>query len=231
MERKRVALSEVVEYMGKKYRAERELKQSCWGCDLYKEGERLCGDRSWDCPCGSHLIFKKIKEVKETPRHRIELGVVKVEGDNVTFRIVEQTHRLNEFSQQGSVFRAFNGFSIGSSAYPAWGAAVSDMLWVRGDEIDKDNTELHCSVAKFAIVCEAITEYNASNGKGYEKPWPRRDDRYFFVSERGKVDSTCFGEREFDYNLKEIGNFFRTSQEAEAAADKVRALLKELAAK
>lgn len=213
-----------IEFNGKKYRAESEAKSgSCRGCAF---------EDAPSCPiqegCSTNSVI--LKEVKETPRH-LELGVVKVEGDNVTFRIVEQTHRLNKFSQQGKVFRAFNGFSIGSSAYPAWGIDASDMLWVRGDESDKDNTELHCSVAKFAIVYEAITEYNATGGKGYEKPWPQWDDRYFFVSERGKVDSTCFEEREFDYNLKEIGNFFRTSQEAEAAADKIKALLKELAAK
>lgn len=194
MEQKILKVGDVIEFNGKKYRAE--------------------------------------SEVKETPRRHIELGVVKVEGIEVTFRIVEQTHRLNEFSQQGNVFRAFNGFSIGSSAYPAWGVEVSDMLWVRGDESDKDNTELHCSVAKFAIVCEAIAEYNASNGKGYEKPWPQKGDRYFYVASYGVVEGGEFCDGSlFDNGCKAYGNIFRTEEEAVAAADKIKALLKELAAK
>lgn len=213
-----------IEFNGKKYRAESEAKSgSCIGCAF---------EDAPSCPiqegCSTNSVI--LKDVKETPRH-LELGVVKVEGDNVTFRIVEQTHRLNKFSQQGKVFRAFNGFSIGSSAYPAWGAAVSDMLWVRGDESDKDNTELHCSVAKFAIVCEAIAEYNASNGKGYEKPWPKNGDMYFYVYSNGIVETARFDEVEFDISHKNCGNFFRTEEEAVAAADKIKALLKELAAK
>ena len=213
-----------IEFNGKKYRAESEAKSgSCIGCAF---------EDAPSCPiqegCSTNSVI--LKDVKETPRH-LELGVVKAEGDNVTFRIVEQTHRLNKFSQQGKVFRAFNGFSIGSSAYPAWGAAVSDMLWVRGDESDKDNTELHCSVAKFVIVCEAIAEYNASNGKGYEKPWPQTGDRYFFISGDITPGNLIFTDCAFDHNCQTCCNIFRTYEEAVAAADKVRMLLKELAAK
>ncbi|WP_288594188.1 hypothetical protein [uncultured Victivallis sp.] len=176
--------------------------------------------------------YRAESEVKETPRRHLELGVVKVEGDKVTFRIVEQTHRCGDFSQQidPNIFKASNGVELRSISVPEWEGDGS-RLFCCGNFCDSDNNKLTCTVTKFARVYEAITEYNATNGNGYEKPWPQWDDRYFFVSERGKVDSTCFEEREFDYNLKEIGNFFRTSQEAEAAADKIKALLKELAAK
>lgn len=46
---------------------------------------------------------KKEKEMEkdtatEEPSRHIELGVVKVEGDNVTFKIIEQTHKRKEKS-------------------------------------------------------------------------------------------------------------------------------------
>ena len=194
MEQKILKVGDVIEFNGKKYRAE--------------------------------------SEVKETPRRHLELGVVKVEGDKVTFKIIEQTHQEKEFSQQSDHhhFKASNGTELASGAFPAWKDG-NHSLYCRGCACEEDDKELTCTAAEFAKISEAVSEYNITDGKGYKKLWPQWDDRYFFVSERGKVDSTCFEEREFDYNLKEIGNFFRTSQEAEAAADKVRALLKELAAK
>lgn len=225
MEQKILKVGDVIEFNGKKYRVESELpKRGCRGC--------VFGDAP-SCPiqedCNTNSVI--LKEVKETPRH-LELGVVKVEGDNVTFKIIEQTHQGKKFCQQidHSIFKASNEIKLGSRNIPEW-IGDNSLLFCRGFFSNKDNIEIVCTTSEFARISEAVSEYNTTNGKGYEKPWPQWDDRYFFVSERGKVDSTCFEEREFDYNLKEIGNFFRTSQEAEAAADKVKTLLKELAAK
>lgn len=227
MEQKVLEVGDVIEFDGKKYRAESEAQSgSCRGCAF--DDATSCPIKSEDCSAAS-LIFK---EVKETPRRHIELGVVKVEGDNVTFKIIEQTHRGGEFTQRGplGIFKASNGLGLASRRHPEW-KDDNHLLYCRGRACEKDDKELTCTASEFAKISEAVTEYNATDGKGYKKPWPQWDDRYFFVSERGTVDSTCFEEREFDYNLKEIGNFFRTSQEAEVASEKVRALLKELAAK
>ena len=229
MERKRVALGEVVEYKGKKYRAERELKHSCWGCDLYNEGDRLCGDRSWSCSYLERFIFK---EVKETPRRHIELGVVKVEGDNVTFKIIEQTHWEKEFSQQSDHhhFKASNGLGLGSRVFPGW-KDDNHLLYCRGRACEKDDKELNCTVVDFAKISEAVTEYNATDGKGYEKPWPRAGDQYFYIAPHCRIERVESIDDTFDTGCKACGNIFRTKKEAEAAADKIKALLKELAAK
>lgn len=228
MAQREVQIGDEIEFMGKKYRAESEEKtNSCVGCAFYGLSPCPVDENciNGNCITGS-LIFK---EVKETPRH-LELGVVKVEGDNVTFKIIEQTHRGGEFTQRGSfgIFKASNGLGLASRCHPEW-EDDNHLLYCRGRACEKDDKELNCTVVDFARISEAVNEYNITDGKGYEKPWPQWDDRYFFVSERGKVDSNCFEEREFDYNLKEIGNFFRTEDEAEAAAEKIKALFKKMA--
>lgn len=214
---------DVIEVEGKRYKAVPEVRvETCKYC-AFQDVQR-CPAKSSNCITGGFIL----KEVKEPPRH-IELGVVRNEGNWVIFEIVEQTHRGNEFCQQtvSDTFKASNGFELASISSPAWGG--NDKLYCRGICSNKDSIDIICSTSEFARISEAINEYNTTNGKGYEKPWPQWDDRYYFVSECGKVDSTCFDESEFDYNLKEIGNFFRTEEEAEAAADKIKALLKELA--
>ncbi|WP_419642725.1 hypothetical protein [Victivallis vadensis] len=193
MEQKILKVGDVIEFNGKKYRAE--------------------------------------SEVKETPRRHIELGVVKVEGIEVTFRIVEQTHRCGDFSQQSGhqYFKASNGTELASRAFPEWKGNYP--LSCRGCVCGEDDKELTCTAAEFALISEAVSEYNATDGKGYEKPWPQTGDRYFFISGDITPGNLIFTDCAFDHNCQTCCNIFRTYEEAVAAADKVRMLLKELAAK
>lgn len=216
-------VGDVIEFNGKRYRAEsKPASRDCGGC--------VFGDAR-SCPiqedCGTNNVI--LKEVKENPRH-IELGVVKVEGDNVTFRIVEQTHRGKNFSQQicKNIFKASNGIELGSIGGPAWKDDKS-RLFCRGNICDNDNSEITCTVTEFAKISEAITEYNAADGKGYEKPWPITCDSYYYVNENCTVGCNTFNACDYDCELQKIGNCFRTSEEAVAAAEKVKALFKELA--
>ena len=41
----------------------------------------------------------------ENQKRHLELAVVKVDGDQVTFRIAEQTHREDEFCENGERFK------------------------------------------------------------------------------------------------------------------------------
>lgn len=193
MEQKILKVGDVIEFNGKKYRAE--------------------------------------SEVKETPRRHIELGVVKVEGIEVTFRIVEQTHRCGDFSQQSGhqYFKASNGTELASRAFPEWKGNYP--LSCRGCVCGEDDKELTCTAAEFALISEAVSEYNATDGKGYEKPWPQTGDDYFYILENGALCSRIFYGDKYDHAMQDYGNFFRTEEEARAALGKVRALLKELAAK
>ena len=226
MAQRELQIGDKIEFMGKKYRAESEEKtNSCVGCAFY--GPSPC-PVDGNCITGS-LIFK---EVKDVPRH-IELGVVKVEGDRVTFKIVEQTHRGKKFSQQTftDTFKASNGIKLGIRNFPEW-SSDSSQLFCRGYSSDKDNIEIVCTTSEFAKISEAVTEYNNTDGKGYEKPWPQNGDGYFYVDSCGVAKYATFENGvEFDARHKACGNFFRTKEDAMAAAEKVKALFKELAAK
>lgn len=168
---------------------------------------------------------------KETPRRHIELGVVRDEGNWVMFKIVEQTHRGNEFCQQTApdTFKASNGIELASVSSPAWGGA--NRLYCCGFLSNKDSIEIVCTTSEFARISEAVNEYNITDGKGYEKPWPQTGDRYFFISGDITPGNLIFTDCAFDHNCQTCCNIFRTYEEAVAAADKVRMLLKELAAK
>lgn len=217
---------DVIEFNGKKYRAESEVeKGTCIGCDLFNAGEITCG---YGVPRCIHFIFK---EVKDAPR-RLELGVVKVEGDNVTFRIVTQTHRRVDFSQQiePDIFKSSNGVELRSVGMPEWDSDDS-MLFCCGARYDSDNDKIICAASEFARISEAVTEYNSTDGKGYEKPWPQNGDGYFCIASCGRIEYAEFTDDPFDADCWNFGNFFRTEEEAEAAAEKIKALLKELAAK
>ena len=164
----------------------------------------------------------------ESPKRHIELAVVKVEGDKVTFRIVEQTHRCDEFSRQdnSSVFKSANGFQLKSCADPEWAGKTSTLL-CRGFERNDDNFEIVCSAIEFAQICEAVAEYNATDGRGYEKPWPQEGARYFYVTEAGEVDFHVFYVgASHGHNMQAFGNFFRTEAEAKAALERVKQAMK-----
>lgn len=163
----------------------------------------------------------------EPSKRHIELSVVGVEGDKVTFRIVEQTHRCDEFSRQdnSSVFKAANGFQLKSCADPEWAGKTSTLL-CRGFERNDDNFEIVCSAIEFAQICEAVAEYNATDGRGYEKPWPSVGDKYFCIAAEGKLDRLTFDRSEIDRKIQDFGNFFRTKEEAEAALERVKQALK-----
>ena len=224
MEQKILKVGDEIEFKGKKYRAESEAtNRGCRGCVF---GDAPACPIQEDCNTNSVIL----KEVKETPRH-IELGVVRNEGNWVIFKIVEQTHRGNEFCQQTApdTFKASNGIELASVSSPAWGGA--NRLYCCGFLSNKDSIEIVCTTAEFAKISEAVTEYNPTDGKGYEKPWPQTGDDYFYILENGALCSRIFYGDKYDHAMQDYGNFFRTEEEARAAMEKVRMLLKELAAK
>lgn len=163
----------------------------------------------------------------EPPKRHIEIAVVKVEGDNVTFRIVEQTHRRNDFSQQAMSrkFNSSNGIALSSFDQPCWDAAFAT-LFCRGADKEKDMREITCTAVEFSRICEAISEYNSTDGRGYEKPWPSVGDKYFCIAPGGWVDRITFDMDGFDRKMQDFGNFFRTKEEAEAALERVKQALK-----
>ena len=157
----------------------------------------------------------------------IELAVVKVEDNKVIFKITKQTHKDNEFCQQinSNEFFASNGYKLVSYAMPAFNL-YSHELFCQGEFTEHNNNEIDCNLEDFAKICEATTEYNITDGKGYEKHWPKLNDKYYIVSNCGEVLQYNFDGCNIDLELKNIGNFYRTFEKASKVAEKVKLLFK-----
>ena len=163
------------------------------------------------------------KEMSENKRH-IELAVVKVDGDQVTFKISEQTHRCDDFAPKGCKFKSHSGYRLISESCPHADACM-DGLFVRGWLRQMDDAEVTANVETFARIMEAITEYNETNG--YEKPWPQYADKYYYVGDNGEVIlSACGIYPTSDKKRILFGNTFRTREDAEAALERVKKALK-----
>jgi hypothetical protein len=67
--------------------------------------------------------------------------------------------------------------------------------------------------------------------KDYEKIWPKKGDKYWFITAYGNIVWDQYYNALEDEELKEIGNFFKTEEEAEETLEYFKVLheLKELA--
>ena len=162
-------------------------------------------------------------------RRHIEIAVDAVEGENVRFHIVEQTHRESEFSlnNEGLLtirFQGKNGVKLASYFFPQYREEDS-VMFVRGADKEKDDLPIEVTFEQFARIMETITEYNLTNGHGYEKPWPKKGDFYYSVEADGIIRKTLFVDENFDNNRRKFGNFFRTREAAEAALERVKKAL------
>lgn len=156
----------------------------------------------------------------------IKLSVVKVNDNEVTFKIAKQTHIEHEFCRQINTnkFIASNGYTLASYDLPAFDSELH-VLFCQGKLVDSDDDEIDCNFEDFAKICEAITEYNTTNGKGY-RIWPQIGDKYYFISSYAEVLSYNFDECTIDLELENTGNFYRTFDEASKVAEKIKLLFK-----
>lgn len=160
-------------------------------------------------------------------RH-LELKIVSVENDEVTFKIEEQTHRLKDFSKQFNprMFTASNGIMIRSCREPDFQLSI---LYVRGMVDAEDDAEITVSQETFFKICEAVEEYNKTDGKGYcEKKWPQVGDQYFYIDSFFDVKSRNYAASYDDRCKKEVGNFFCSGERAQIAAEFVKKFLKKV---
>ena len=162
--------------------------------------------------------------MSENQRH-IELAVVKVEGDQVTFRIAEQTHRGESFTFNGCVFRSSSGYTMVSQDCLEF-KKYTCTLFVRGMNSGADNYQITVPMSHFAKIMEAVNEYNETDEKGHKYTWPKYGDKYFCIDSSGKIDVFSYDSSLFDKNRSEFGNFFRTREEAEAALERVKKAFK-----
>lgn len=201
-------------------------ERSCAELDMAVFGDR--GPRWYWAPTTDYApASDESPKPVEPPKRHIELAVVKVEGDKVTFKIADQTHRNDEFSQQvnSDEFKSSNGLCLLSHSVPEW-FPLASALYCRGKGKAQDLCEITCTTIEFAKICEAVAEYNATDGKGREPRWPQEGDKYFCIAVDGKLDRLTFDRSEVDRKIQDFGNFFRTKEEAEAALERVKQALK-----
>lgn len=182
-----------------------------------------CAFRLWNtCPvksnCDSNAVVFAIPP-------KIEIGnvIVNQNADKVSFQIVKQSHRGDNFME----FRASNGILLKSQRFPAWDAK-KNVLNVLGDEEsnDKDDLRISCSAADFALIAEAISDYNNSGEQ--ISSFPRYNDVYYYITESAQVASAVYSGSVEDQVRKDAGNLFKEDEEAQKAADQFAKILKPL---
>lgn len=174
------------------------------------------------------IDYSKIDLRKVYMRRHLELAVVSVENDIVKFKVADQFYFGDEFSQQEikSEFKAKNGAIIRLEGKLEWDEYGDILIIRRFWNLGNVNETTKCNVHHFADIMQAISEYNETDGKGYEKPWPQDGDKYFCIQSTGYVTSTDYDNHPIDNDRREFGNFFRTREEAEAALERVKKALR-----
>ena len=175
------------------------------------------------------IDYSKIELQKIYMKRHLELADVCVKNNIVKFRVADQFYFGDEFSAQlyKHEFTAKNGLIIRLGEKLEWDEFNEILSLRRFLNINTFEETIECNVHHFADIMEAINEYNETNGKGYEKPWPQNGDWYFYVASDGEVGHFKYDPEKYTHRrMEEIGNLFRTREEAEAALERVKKALK-----
>lgn len=167
------------------------------------------------------------KETSKMERY-LELHVIQVYANDVSFKINRQYHRGTDFCAAGRKFEASNGVLLASESVPGFFVGGDKPVFtVCGDILECDDTKLTVTHKQFALIMQAINEYNETNGAGYEKPWPQSGDEFYHVEADGSVKKDTF-KSIYDYykSMCKIGNCFKTEKEAKEMAEKFKSMLK-----
>ena len=177
------------------------------------------------------MDYSKINMEKVYMKRHLELAVVAIENNIVTFKVADQFYFGDEFSKQKlkREFEAKNGVIIQLGDKLTWDGYYEILTLNKFKSVSRREETAQCNVHNFSDIMEAINEYNETNGKGkgYEKPWPQKGDEYFYITSLFEVASGKYGDMPtFDKNLFDAGNCIRTREEAEAALERVKKALK-----
>lgn len=174
------------------------------------------------------IDYSKICTAKVYTKRHIELAVVAIVNDIVTFKVADQFYFGDEFSKQVNKheFTAKNGFTIRLGEKLEWDESNEILSLRRFRNINTFEETIECNVHKIADILAAINEYNETNGNGYETPWPLDGDKYYFIDSDSAIFEWNYTHDCTDEMRSSFGNFFRTREEAEAARERVRKALK-----
>ena len=179
----------------------------------------------------SKLVAKKeepMKKEEAVVKCQIKLGPPHQEDDVVYFCILEQSRRGAEFSSRGNIFVASTGYRLQSASCPCNSRGA--LCWVRGDSICSDYDIIRMPKAEYDKLVVAVEEYNATNGCGYPgkaEEFPKENETFYWVPGDGEVMSTEYSSSfSGDCIRKNIGNCFKTKEDASYAKDEIAATLK-----
>ena len=124
----------------------------------------------------------------------IELNILNVSDETVTFKIAKQTHFRKDFCQRGFIFEASNGIKLMSDCYESQILDIFNEITLRVLPVPDEqyNKNVIVSIKTFAKIMEAISEYNETNGIGYKNmnddySWPKIGDYYLYISSDGYI--------------------------------------------
>lgn len=178
---------------------------------------------------GKEMIdYSKIDLRKVYMKRHLEIAVVSIENDVLTLKVADQYYFGDEFSAQTNKheFKAKSGLIIRLGEKLEWDE-YSDILIIRRFwNLGNVNETTKCNVQNFADIMEAVNEYNETDGRGYEKQWPKGGDKYYYVGPFGEIIERIYLDDILEEPRKTFGNFFRTREEAESALERVKKALK-----
>jgi len=95
---------------------------------------------------------------------KLILRYFKPMDDKVSFKIVEQTHRCNDFGNGDITFRTSRGINLSSVLCPAISLSSPRVFYCRGNDISSDHNIVLTIPEIWEKIKVAVREYNAYFG-------------------------------------------------------------------
>lgn len=158
-------------------------------------------------------------------RHLELIVVGEIKDSTIYFKIKEQTHREDDFCYNGRTFIASNGYVLKSYYLPEYDG-ISGIIYVRGYFEDHDDKVLSCSKDEYTDICDAVNEYNETNGAGYKSDWLKENTIYYFITPHLTIVQTEYTEEAIDEENRSKGNYFRTEKQAKQVLNLFKEFMK-----
>lgn len=94
-------------------------------------------------------------------KRKLEYEVIKIQENYILVRITKQTHRCEELTKTGNVFRASNKHRLTSASSPQGDSANN--TFIRGDASQYDNDIIWIYNKYYPKFKQAVEEYNKEN--------------------------------------------------------------------
>ncbi len=153
----------------------------------------------------------------------LEVEFIPIWDNNFVWKITKQNEDILKIGD----FKDINLNVYSSSNYDY--IKDTDTLYIKGEDT---NYYYNCGIYKFCtlrekeLIEDKIKKINEKYG--IVKRWRAdRDRRYYFIDDEFTVQCSIEENLSLDSNRYEIGNYFRTLEQAEEYIEKIKSILKE----